>query len=87
MSLQGWIQQQAVLMLVESRSSQSFVSSSLAAKHIAHKRNILPLNVKVANGELLQCAMDLVNYEWWTQGYRFYSNFKILPLVSYDPQL
>jgi hypothetical protein len=71
-------------MLVDSSSSHTFVSASLAARLSAQRRTILPLNVKVANGGLLQCTQELQNCEWWTQGYRFCTNFKILPLGSYD---
>jgi hypothetical protein len=65
-------------------SARTFVSASLAARLSAQRHTIPPLNVKVANGGLLQCTQELQNCEWWTQGYRFYTNFKILPLGSYD---
>jgi hypothetical protein len=59
------------------------VSASLEARLSAQRHTILPLNVKVANGGLLQYTQELQNCVCWTQGYHFYTNFKILPL-GYD---
>ena len=84
MRLQGWIQQQEVLMLVDSGSSHTFVSSALAERLQLPKRSIRPLHVKVANGGQMQCHTELENCEWWTQGQCFTNNFKVLPLGSYD---
>uniref|UniRef100_A0ACD5ZDX5 Uncharacterized protein n=1 Tax=Avena sativa TaxID=4498 RepID=A0ACD5ZDX5_AVESA len=84
MRLQGWIQQQEVLMLIDSGSSHTFVSSAVAEKLQAQTRAIAPLQVKVANGGLMHCGSELINCEWWTQGYQFKTDFKILPLGSYD---
>jgi hypothetical protein len=84
MRLQGWIQQQEVIMLVDSGSSHTFVSSTLAERLQIPRRPIPPLRVKVANGGLMHCGTELPNCEWWTQGYHFHTNFKVLPLGSYD---
>uniref|UniRef100_A0ACD5UVC4 Uncharacterized protein n=1 Tax=Avena sativa TaxID=4498 RepID=A0ACD5UVC4_AVESA len=84
MRLQGWIQQQEVLMLIDSGSSHTFVSSTLAEKLQVNRRGIPPLHVKVANGGRMNCSQELVNCEWWTQGYQFHTDFKVLPLGSYD---
>jgi hypothetical protein len=84
MRLQGWIQQQEVIMLVDSGSSHTFVSSTLAARLQVPCRPIPPLRVKVANGGLMYCGTELPNCEWWTQGFHFHTNFKVLPLGSYD---
>jgi hypothetical protein len=84
MRLQGWIQQQEVLMLIDSGSSHTFVSSTLTEKLQVNTRTIAPLRVKVANGGLMHCGQELVNCEWWTQGYQFHTNFKVLLLGSYD---
>jgi hypothetical protein len=42
------------------------------------------MRVKVANGGLMQCDTELVACDWCTQGVSFQTNFKVLPLVSYD---
>jgi hypothetical protein len=60
MRLQGWVQQQEVLMLVDSSSSHTFVSASLAARLSAQRRTILPLNLKVA---MEDCCNALRNYK------------------------
>jgi len=60
------------------------VSSTLAEKLQVNRRGIPPLQVKVANGGRMNCSQELVNCEWWTQGYQFHTDFKVLPLGSYD---
>lgn len=84
MRLQGWIQQHEVLMLVDSGSSHTFVSSDLAERLQFPRSATRPLRVKVANGGIMYCGTELADCEWWTQGYQFRNNFKILPLGSYD---
>lgn len=84
MRLQGWIQNQEVLLLVDSGSSHTFISAELADKLSFSSRIIKPLRVKVANGGLMLCNTELMNCSWWTQGVQFQTNFKVLPLGSYD---
>ena len=84
MRLQDWIQNQEVLMLVDSGSSHMFVSSTLAERLQGVRRSISPLKVKVANGGQMHCNTELQDCEWWTQGHSFRNCFKVLPLGSYD---
>uniref|UniRef100_A0ACD5TFA2 Uncharacterized protein n=1 Tax=Avena sativa TaxID=4498 RepID=A0ACD5TFA2_AVESA len=84
MRLQGLMQNQQVMMLVDSGSSHTFISAELVDKLQCSSRHIAPLRVKVANGGLMHCNTELVDVEWWTQGVRFTTSFKVLPLGSYD---
>uniref|UniRef100_A0ACD6AFV1 Uncharacterized protein n=1 Tax=Avena sativa TaxID=4498 RepID=A0ACD6AFV1_AVESA len=84
MRFQGTVQNQEVLMLVDSGSSHTFISTELAERLQATTMAISPLRVKVANGGVMNCSQELLNLEWWTQGVQFHTSFKLLPLGSYD---
>uniref|UniRef100_A0ACD5V793 Uncharacterized protein n=1 Tax=Avena sativa TaxID=4498 RepID=A0ACD5V793_AVESA len=84
MRFQGRVQNQDVLMLVDSRSSHTFISSEFAERLQLTPQNISPLRVKVANGGGMHCTQELQNVSWWTQGVQFSTSFKLLPLGSYD---
>lgn len=82
--LQGVIQGIELLILLDSGSSHSFISSA----HMASLKGITPLQhplaVKVANGSLLQCTHELKNAKWSIQSLVFHSDLKLLQLPSYD---
>uniref|UniRef100_A0ACD6ARB6 Uncharacterized protein n=1 Tax=Avena sativa TaxID=4498 RepID=A0ACD6ARB6_AVESA len=84
MRFQGLVQNQEVLMLVDSGSSHTFISAELAERLPYTRNKISPMRVKVANGGMMHCTHELQNVEWWTQGVQFKTTFKILPLGSYD---
>jgi hypothetical protein len=74
----------AVRILVDSGSSHSFLSSSVATQLPGVSPVPKPVSVTVANGGSMQCTAELVSAEWSVQGYSFHSNLKILPLTSFD---
>jgi hypothetical protein len=84
MRFQGRVHDHAILMLVDSGSSHTFISTELAARLKLPTCEISPLRVKVANGGMMQCTEELQNLVWSTQGTQFCTTFKLLPLGSYD---
>jgi hypothetical protein len=84
MRLRGRMQKRDVIILVDSGSSTSFLSTNLAA----HLKGAQPLKralrVKIANGEILQGDACFPNCEWKCQGARFKTDFKVIPLDCYD---
>jgi hypothetical protein len=42
------------------------------------------INVKVANGQVIQCSSELKQAKWSIQGYEFATDLKTLPLPYYD---
>ncbi|CAO2191183.1 unnamed protein product [Urochloa humidicola] len=84
MRFQGTIQDKEVLILIDSGSSNTFISTALADQ----LRGVLPLegslSVKVANGDKLACASHLPGGVWSVQGCSFTSDLKVLPLMHYD---
>lgn len=83
-----------VRILVDSGSSHSFLSSSIAAKCAGVTTTSRPISVRLADGgtiqckqglpATIQCKQELPATEWSIQGYSFHSNFKILHLSSFD---
>lgn len=69
MCLHGWVQDHEVLMLVDSGSSHSFVSSSLVAQLQGVHAAKTNLSVRVANGGIMQCNIKILACSWRTQGF------------------
>jgi hypothetical protein len=84
MCLQGIIQSYDILILVDSGSSCSFISSSVMPQLSNLIQLPVSFQVKVANGQMLSCETELANVSWSVQGHHFCSALKVLPLQSYD---
>ncbi|XP_062193333.1 uncharacterized protein LOC133896745 [Phragmites australis] len=82
--LQGLIQRKEVLMLVDSGSSNSFISEG-AARHLSDvRREVKPIRVQVAGGGVLTCSEEIPGCEWWIGGETFCTTLKVLLLACYD---
>jgi len=84
MQFQGVIQNQEVSILIDSGSSHTFVSESLAAKLSGVCSLLKGSTVQVANGGTMQCVSCIPDALWSVGGYMFQSNMKVLPLAPYD---
>lgn len=82
--IRGWVQGVEVLMLIDSGSSHSFVDSALSQQLQGVQQLPNTVSVKVADGGLLSCSQFIPHCEWCTQGYVFHTEFKFLPLGTYD---
>jgi hypothetical protein len=80
----GSIQHQPVTILVDSGSSSSFISTTLAAK----LSGVLPLqdnlSVQVAGGGTLSCNSMIPQAIWFIGDLAFQSDLRVLPLTAYD---
>jgi hypothetical protein len=70
--------------LVDSGSSHTFFSQSLAEKLYGMTTFSPPLHVTVANGSVLNCSAQFLNLSWAVQDYQFQSTAKVLPLSQYE---
>jgi hypothetical protein len=68
MRLVGIIQGFEMVILVDSGSSHSFLSSSLASKLDGGSTLPSPLQVKVSNGAKVQCNVQFSQAAWSVQG-------------------
>ncbi|XP_066160673.1 uncharacterized protein [Oryza sativa Japonica Group] len=82
--LRGWVQNTELLMLVDSGSTHSFIDAKLGAQLCGLQKLNQAIKVQVADGSQLFCDSFLPNCSWWSQGHSFTSDFRLLPLGSYD---
>jgi hypothetical protein len=75
---------QQVLVLVDSGSSASFLGSHLMGVMPGVQLLDKPVRVKVADGRLLWSKYMVPDCKWLCGGITFSTQFKILPLGSYD---
>jgi hypothetical protein len=80
--LRALVQNKALIILVDSGSSHTFLNSTIASKLKVCTTPALPMNVKVANGALLPCCSEVENFEWWCQGQTFQVNAKVIDMVA-----
>lgn len=83
--LRALVENKVMLLLVDSGSSHTFIDRQLAEK-LKHKATVLDkaLQVKVANGDQLQCNTQMSGLQWWIKGHTFTSDMKVIDLGGYD---
>jgi predicted aspartyl protease len=82
--LRALVQNQALIILVDSGSSHTFLSSSLAYKLQLAATPLAHMTIKVANGAVLPCTSEIKGFEWWIQGHTFHIDAKVLDMGAYD---
>lgn len=82
--LQGCIQGLPLLILLDSRSSHSFLNAALSSSLHGVSSLHQPLSVRVANGNILHCTSQLYKAVWSVQNIQFQSDLKLLHLPCYD---
>lgn len=78
---------QTMLLLVDSRSTHSFVNATFAARIGAATTNISPISVRVANGQRLNCTAMVPRLQWCVQEHQFTTDMRVLELGVYDAVL
>jgi hypothetical protein len=84
MRLVGNIQGHDVIILIDSGSSNNFISAHLASQLVGVKKLSHPVQVKVAGGGILSGDSEIPNCAWTCQGQSFTTPLKVLPLQCYD---
>lgn len=82
--LLGFIQNQEVLILVDSGSSSNFISDRLVHKLGCTVSPCASAKVTIADGGSLQCNSMVKSMEWRVQGHTFTTDMKVLKLGYYD---
>jgi hypothetical protein len=82
--LRALVKNQALIMLVDSRSSHTFLNSSIANRLQVQASPMIPMSVKVANGVVLSCETEVKDFECWIQGHTFQLQAKIIDMRAYD---
>jgi hypothetical protein len=84
MRLLGHIQGHDVLILIDSGSSNNFMSADLASQLSGLQKLSLTIHVKGAGGGILQGDLENPDCQWDCQGHSFRTTLKVLPLQCYD---
>jgi hypothetical protein len=84
MKLSGYIGDMQVLILVDSGSVGSFVSSAVADKLQAQLQGCTPAQYITADGSPMTCSQNIPQLAWCTQGHTFHTDVGVLPLKCYD---
>jgi hypothetical protein len=82
--LRPLVKNKVMLILVNSGSSHSFVSSSFLAVVGIIPVSAKPKQVRVANGDILISDKIVPQMEWWVQGHSFCTDMRVLELQAYD---
>jgi hypothetical protein len=82
--IRALLKNKVMLILLDSGSSHSFISSALLAKVGIKLVPMPPKVVKVANGDSLIANFYVPQLEWWTQGHAMNTNMMVLDLDVYD---
>ena len=80
----GKISDHKVIILADSGSSGNFISESVAAQLPNWQSLPMPIQVKLANGNILTCTHELCDCAVLINGHQFFITLKILPLSCYD---
>jgi len=84
MQFTGVIQGITVLILVDSGSTNSFLSDRVVQQLSDISLVPVDLSVKMANGGLMQCTSVMPACSWEMQGHKFAHDLRVLHLHSYD---
>jgi hypothetical protein len=79
---QGRIQGLPIKILLDSGSSHTFVSLALSSKLTGRSPLSVPLRVKIADGQILDCSTNFLQLEWSVQGCCFRSDAEVFFLIS-----
>jgi hypothetical protein len=82
--LRGQLQGIDVVILLDSGSSHCFLSANHTSALSGLARLDTPLSVTMANGEVVQCTVELPQASWYIHGLEFCYSFKVIPLPYYD---
>jgi hypothetical protein len=80
----GTVQGRSVTILVDSGSSCSFVSASLAVHLSGSSQLTNAPKVRIADGSLVPCSLGFRALQWEVQDMVFQSDFLVMPLPFYD---
>jgi len=78
--LHGIVKDQQLLILIDSGSTCTFISTKTATALNCVLMPAPPIQVAVANGDKLQSNHQVLNFSWWSQGHTFTTDARVLPL-------
>ncbi|KAK1670478.1 hypothetical protein QYE76_058637 [Lolium multiflorum] len=82
--LQGTVGKHQMLILIDSGSVASFISTDLAKRLQCSTQNMTARQFTVADGHPVQCTEFVPDFEWGVQGHTFTHSVHVLDLGCYD---
>jgi hypothetical protein len=82
--LRAMVKNHTILQLLDSGSSNTFISEIALAKMGCKVQEIQPLDVKVANGQAIRCEKRALQLEWCCCGKTFCADAYVLPVTAFD---
>jgi hypothetical protein len=84
MKLRGVLQGTELLILVDSGSSHTFLSTAVADKMVGVQPLDHQVKIQVANGGILNCAAILPQAQWSVGAYSFSTDMRVINLQHFD---
>ncbi|RWW05212.1 hypothetical protein GW17_00031526 [Ensete ventricosum] len=84
LKIEGFLEQQSVIILIDARSTHNFMSSKFAAHLMLQNEDYSGFDVKVANGQILKCNQKCPRVKLILQEQDVVADFFLLPLNSFD---
>ena len=78
--IRALVQNKVMLLLLDSGSTHSFVSSSFVARAGLSTVPIPPKQVKLPNGDILTCDRMVPKLTWWCQGHTLAADMRVLDM-------
>lgn len=82
--LRSLVKNKVMLILVDSSSSHSFISSSFVQLAMLPTVRIEPKQVKLANGGQLPTTHKVQNLQWYIDGHTLSSDMLVMDMAPYD---
>lgn len=82
--LRALVKNKVMLILVDSGSSHSFISSNFLSAVGISSVSAEPKKVRVANGDIMISDQVVPALEWWVQGHTFSTDLRVLDFQAYD---
>ncbi|RWW72002.1 hypothetical protein BHE74_00020220 [Ensete ventricosum] len=84
LKIEGFLEQQSVIILIDAGSTHNFMSSKVAAHLMLQKEDYNGFEVKVANGQILKCNQKFLRVKLILQEQDVVADFFLLPLDGFD---
>ncbi|RZR78501.1 hypothetical protein BHM03_00003865 [Ensete ventricosum] len=84
LKIEGFLEQQFVIVLIDARSTHNFISSKIVAHLMLQKEDYSGFEVKVANGQILKCNQKCPRVKMILQEQDVVAEFFLLPLDGFD---
>jgi hypothetical protein len=82
--LRALVHSQALVILVDSGSSHTFLNLAIVDKLQLQTTSVHVMNIRVANGSRLSCTADVKHFKWWIHGHTFQVDAKVINMGAYD---